>query len=512
MIQKIKVEKTTSSNFPTSGEYAFIPEGDLRKLLIPLDKVILLENNPRENEEAAKKLAVLIKANGFRKPIVLNEDLEVKAGNTAVKACRILGMKSIPGVRSAWLSKEKEWNYVLSDNKANEYAEWDNKKLAKLMSDGLIQIENTGHGFTERELFKISNFAEIKYREGEDGEEIDSYLAYSKENILNNLFTEFREKGFPFPNLSIAECKQEINKLTALPSFRCLRSTLGYKVADTFHHDRYDSSAVNMLSPLESFAKDESLKKALRMQMESSPNNIKYRHFGFLNLVNGTQACSNFRPAFAKMLYNEYAPKDGVVFDPSTGYGGRLVGFLASHCKVYIGVDPSYRTCESNRSLWSSLQIDNKDVIIENFPIEDVDIVGREFNNCDFAFTSPPYFAKEKYDSCPNQSWRRYTDYEKWKLGFLRSLFGKVNQALKPGKLFLVNIEDVKIGERIYPLVEDTIIEAGKVGFTLEDTKYFELQDRTKKTEEEGIISEYTKESVLFFRSGGAKIQKVKRI
>jgi hypothetical protein len=250
MITKIKVNKLEKAVFPTSGDFAFIPEGDLRKLLIPLDKVILLKDNPRINDAASKLLAEKIKENGFRKPIVLNEKLEVKAGNTAVKACRILGMKFIPGVRSAWLSEEKEWDYVLSDNKANEYAEWDYKALAGLLSAGKIQVESTGHGFTERELFKIENFSELKYNEEDDN--TDLYSVYSKEVILDNLYTEFRKKGFPFPKLSIADCKQELNKLAALSSAKCLHSTLGYKIADTYHQHRYDTSAVGMRSPLES--------------------------------------------------------------------------------------------------------------------------------------------------------------------------------------------------------------------------------------------------------------------
>jgi len=64
---------------------------------------------------------------------------------------------------------------------------------------------------------------------------------------------------------------------------------------------------------------------------------------------------------------------------------------------------------------------------------------------------------------------------------------------------------------RRYPLVKDTIEAAIKAGFSHVDTKYFELQDRTKKTEADGIVSEQAKESVLFFRKRGDKILKIKR-
>ncbi|RLC39270.1 hypothetical protein DRH27_00030 [Candidatus Falkowbacteria bacterium] len=160
MIKKVKKSR---ADYPTTGNYAYIPEGDLRTLAVSVDRCKLLENNPRKNDPAARKLSVYIRENGFRKPIVLNMENEIKAGNTAYKAAKILGMKYIPVVRSNWNEKSKEWDFVLSDNKASELAEWDNACLSKLMEAGEIFTDvSPAHGFDSKDIEGLAIFKEKK--------------------------------------------------------------------------------------------------------------------------------------------------------------------------------------------------------------------------------------------------------------------------------------------------------------------------------------------------------------
>ena len=49
---------------------------------------------------------------------------------------------------------------------------------------------------------------------------------------------------------------------------------------------------------------------------------------GGLRLVGS--APSNFRPMNAKAIWERFAPENGVVFDSSAGFGGRLLGALSS--------------------------------------------------------------------------------------------------------------------------------------------------------------------------------------
>ena len=63
-----------------------------------------------------------------------------------------------------------------------------------------------------------------------------------------------------------------------------------------------------------------------------------------LKIYTGTQAVSNFRPTAAKLIYEKFG--GDTIWDMSCGWGGRLIGFLSSSRKKYIGTEPSSLTFE----------------------------------------------------------------------------------------------------------------------------------------------------------------------
>jgi hypothetical protein len=326
---------------------------------------------------------------------------------------------------------------------------------------------------------------------------------FSPEEILETAFHDFRERGFPYPHLPLFKCKMELNKLTNLSQKDCLNTRVGYRIADTYNRHRFHSSAINMNSPFDSFNNDDRLKKVLSKQYASSET-FEYGYLGFMSLVNGTQACSNFRPGFARMLYNKYAPKYGVVFDSSTGYGGRLVGFLASHCKAYFGTDPNTLTYAANVRLANDLK-NNKEVTLFNSPIEDLN-VDNILETCDFSFTSPPYFKKEIYSKEDTQSCNRYSDYDAWIEGFLKPMIRTQFKVLKDGATCIINIEDVKINSKTFPLVQPTIDVACENGFVHIENDIFPMQARTKMVDGVKII-EHATETVIVLRKDKSLIK-----
>jgi hypothetical protein len=193
--------------------------------------------------------------------------------------------------------------------------------------------------------------------------------------------------------------------------------------------------------------------------------------------VSGTQSCSNFRPGFALYLYRKYCKPGAVVLDTSTGYGGRLVGFIASGMAGrYIGIDPNTLTHAANQKMAAALGFSDS-VELHNQPAEDVDIEllrGR----CDFAFTSPPYFCKEIYSAESTQSCNRYSTGEAWRVGFLLPMLHLQFAALKSGCTAIVNIADVQIGSTTYPLADWTRSAAKEVGFEYIRTDEFAVVRR----------------------------------
>lgn len=301
-------------------------------------------------------------------------------------------------------------------------------------------------------------------------------IIYNENDIIESAFEYFRKKGFPYPDLPIHICMQEINKLANTPMDKLIRTNTAYNVADTYHKHRFECHAINMKSPLEAFQDDKTLKKTLYLTYKYNKN-IPDGKLGKLSIINGTQACSNFRPGFACYIYKTYCKPHDIVLDTSTGFGGRLIGFVASNINgKYIGIDPSKRTHLANIKMATDLKFIDK-VELYNSAVEDLD-EKLLHEKCDFAFTSPPYFCKEYYSDEDNQSHNRYKTFDEWINGFLKPMIKFQYNSLKNNSFNIINIADVKIKNKIYSLKDITISLASEIGFQFIKEEIFPLQKR----------------------------------
>ena len=159
------------------------------------------------------------------------------------------------------------------------------------------------------------------------------------------------------------------------------------------------------------------------------------------------QLVYEFRPAIARDLYLNYAPQGSRVLDPCHGWGGRVIGWLASGISGdYVGFDPSTKTHDGVACLIKFLTGGAVSGSAKSFclPFEDADLESGSF---DFALTSPPYYDTEKYSDESTNSLNRYKTLEAWVEGFYRPFILKTLHALKPGSAFILNV-----GNRVYPL------------------------------------------------------------
>lgn len=313
---------------------------------------------------------------------------------------------------------------------------------------------------------------------------------YAREQIVASAFAYYRRRypdSYPYRNLPVHVSMQKINQLRRITDDETLRSsgmTVGESVADTYHPHRMHAKAQGMRSPFETFSHDAYLKAALRKELELG-GFIGAEGFSMLALSQGTQACANFRPGFAMSLYRRYCQPGCVVLDTSTGYGGRLVGFIASGLAgQYIGIDPSTKTHEGNTRLARELGFSDHVELICT-PAEDVD--PRPYAGlCDFAFTSPPYYAKERYSDEETQSWVRYGSPETWREGFLVPMLDLTYQTLKPGAFAVLNVAPVKVGNRRHQVDQWVQEEAQAVGFVWDHTEEYRLPRSPGSTDATG--------------------------
>lgn len=207
--------------------------------------------------------------------------------------------------------------------------------------------------------------------------------------------------------------------------------------------------------------------------------------------VSYCQAPVNFPPMTAKLLYekftNDIKKQDRIViYDPSAGWGGRLIGAMSvsDDRKIhYIGTDPNTdHTLESGRTKYHDLaDFFNKNTyrgsgfLSEPNTYEIYQLGSEEIHKnkdfkkhkgkVDLIFTSPPYFSKEAYSENEEQSYKKFSEYESWREGFLKRTLQTCYEWLRDERYLLFNIADIEISGKNLPLEQDTIDICKSLGF-----------------------------------------------
>ena len=196
------------------------------------------------------------------------------------------------------------------------------------------------------------------------------------------------------------------------------------------------------------------------------------------------QPAVNFPPLTARWIYENYTnhiPKEQTlnIYDPSSGWGGRILGAMSSHRKIhYIGTDPNTdnfidelgitryeyvanffnNECLETNSFWEEEK--NTYHVFQ----EGSEHIGnhKDFQQykgkLDLVFTSPPYFDREQYSSDETQSFKSYPQYDDWRDNFLKPTLENAFHSLRDDRYLLWNIADIKIGkDKFHPLEQDSI-------------------------------------------------------
>ena len=168
---------------------------------------------------------------------------------------------------------------------------------------------------------------------------------------------------------------------------------------------------------------------------------------------------SNFRLDQTIDIIKKYN-LNGNYYDPSCGWGVRLVGSLATGTNYY-GTDPNGPLVERLNTVAGLFkEIDlfapDTDIRTQGSEIFVPEWVGK----MGVVFTSPPYFFLEDY-KLGEQSTKLYPDYKDWLNNFLFKTFQNAYQYLIPGGHILINIKRYAK----FDLENDTQILLRKAGF-----------------------------------------------
>ena len=179
----------------------------------------------------------------------------------------------------------------------------------------------------------------------------------------------------------------------------------------------------------------------------------------------------NFSPLVVRFLIEKYLPKNGgIVYDPCSGWGGRLMGSICSSKNIqYIG-------CDVNSNIFQNHSYERIGEFIQeeigrksNYKVHQIS--STRFNETDdykthkgkidLILTSPPYFNQEQYSTDKEQSYNLFPTYESWINGYIKETFQIGYDLLKKGGVLLLNIADTKE----LPLELDTLSVMEDIGF-----------------------------------------------
>ena len=218
------------------------------------------------------------------------------------------------------------------------------------------------------------------------------------EEFIKEQFLICRRIPYPQPIYSNKELWNSWEQLLRLdPSSQYLklstRNQEGDRIIRHFHPSIYRANKKGSFSPYQAWYDDKLLKKVIRNRSiyinTLNPNKILQ---GF-TISRIAPRVSVFSAGRAKLLIYRYLSEYDTIFDPFSGFSGRMLGCVSSG-KHYIGQDISpIHVNESNR-------------VIEDLSIQDRATV--TVGNClasigvyDCLFTCPPYGDKEQWLDVP---------------------------------------------------------------------------------------------------------------
>lgn len=295
--------------------------------------------------------------------------------------------------------------------------------------------------------------------------------------IVNTAFDHALCKGFPYYKYHLTEKYQEFEKLCQYDSGNLID---GDNIKQTMHslglawsyfNHHWEVKIKNQKTPMDVWVDRSLLKKAIEKRLNRGGLSMLLPNGSMtdsqlrksLRSYSGVQSVSNFRPTAAACIYRNFAG-DGVVWDMSCGFGGRLLGAMSSGTvKKYIGTDPSNPTFIGLNNM--AADFSHLDIDVELHKI------GSEFfapsQPVDLCFTSPPYFDTEQYIGNETQSFAAYTSREIWNELFLRKTIQNCKKSLKKNGTMILNVANVKSHQS---LESDTIRIAEEEGFILHRT------------------------------------------
>lgn len=227
-------------------------------------------------------------------------------------------------------------------------------------------------------------------------------LMMNYDEFVESQFKYCRSINFPYPRYStdeLLESWKSLVKMNCNDEYHqnmSLNTRVGDRLINHFHPSIYHARRGNNPSPYDAWYDDLLLKKVIENRMiyvnELNPNKILQ---GF-NVCKLAPKVSVFSAAKAKMLVNKYLSDATEIFDPFSGFSGRMLGTVALG-KKYTGIDLSDTHVRESEEIVHFLKTHgvNIDAMVLEWDVM------KASGSYDALFTCPPYGTKEVWEK-PN--------------------------------------------------------------------------------------------------------------
>ena len=287
-----------------------------------------------------------------------------------------------------------QYGYELN-GKSFDFAIFNNGELKLLIEidgiyyHGLSEDSNSKHVRSENNCERFSKVPEgVKYIVCDEDNiencfsEIVKVYDMDYDEWIKSIISDL-PKEFPYPKYTKERLAKDWKHLQEWEWNK--NSYVGSSIVRHFHESIWEAHVGKNISPVECWNNKELLEKTVRNRMIYSSRLSSQSIVDGFNVSKIVPKVSVFNPMLAKYLIKTYLDEFSEVFDPFSGFSGRMLGCCALG-KKYVGQDINTKhVIESNRII---------DYLRLNASVKEQDIF-IDHGNYECLFTCPPYGLKE---------------------------------------------------------------------------------------------------------------------
>ena len=215
----------------------------------------------------------------------------------------------------------------------------------------------------------------------------------SLSELDSQLFEWCRSIDFPWPQYSEERMFKDwshlirYSNMTYVPQCR-----LGQSLIKHFHKSIFHARVGSALSPFEAWHDDNALKQVIRNRLIYKNDVQPAKILAGFNLSKICPSVSTFNPVLTKYLVKKYLDEFSEIFDPFSGFSGRLLGVAACE-KRYKGQDLNGNAVSESNDIITFLKLD-----ASKYSVVKKDVLESQ-GEFECLLTCPPYNKKEVYNN-----------------------------------------------------------------------------------------------------------------